>query len=265
MCRTTLCEAHHSAQDLKVLFCLLKDLVNNTNLLFRKDGLFIEQMDPERVTITAVKLLNLKYYQPPTDTDEVAIGVSLVYLYKLIKSASNDMEMRFRVFEDDKDTLEVYLINPTLPASSTHVLIPSMILPKLRTNIPDIDYDFVAEVPIKHLRNAIRDVSTASKHVTIQASTESGNGGASITIKSEGPYGTITRTITPEEPGFFWFEQPGEAVVFRETFFAKYLERFLKTDMDKKIMIHMKAGLPLLITISMPYTGQVVHVIASME
>lgn len=258
--RTISVQASHRIQEWKTLLSLLKDLITDTYLIFKQDGIFIEQVDPERVTITQVKLLNLSFYKFSSNED-IYIGVSIQYLYKLVKSCSDIMTFTLRIYEDDPENMEVYVIHPENRAFSISVAIPSMILPRTKFHVPDIDYKFVLEVPIKRLQKAVRDAAHTSKHVILQALGSDGY----LSVKAQGPNGKLCFTITEEEFGFFWYNRPGPNEMYEESFFHKYLERFLKTELDSKVLLHMQQGCPLQLQVSIPFVGNVTHYIAGME
>lgn len=259
--RQIIAEGRHATGQIKQLLALLKDIVSDVNLDFEPDGVFVRAIDFERITITIIKLLNLSSYYYSSNKPHHTIGVSLSFLHRLLKPSNDSHYVKLRVYEDDPDTLEVSIQDLEQPSSSTMVAVPSMLLTKTRPMIPDIKYDFVVDIPIKRLQRAVRDASIASKHITIQAL---GRDGA-ISVKADGPFGNIVSTITAEEPGLFWMERPESGAVFQEQYFFKYLDRFLKTDIHNKVTLYMKQGSPLLMQVSIPFTGNISYYIASVE
>ena len=81
----------------RILMTALKDILVETNISFRKDGIRIINMDKSHTMLAHLFLGADNFEQYECNEDKIIIGVNMFHLFKLINSIDND------------DTLTIYI------------------------------------------------------------------------------------------------------------------------------------------------------------
>ena len=78
----------------RTLMTALKDILLETNITFKKDGIRIINMDKSHTMLADLFLgaENFEYYE--CKKDKIVIGVNMFHLFKLINSIENDDTLR---------------------------------------------------------------------------------------------------------------------------------------------------------------------------
>ena len=95
------------ASALKSVFEVLKDIINDVNVYFTRNGIHILTLDTARVTLVHMNLAaeNFEEYECATD---VSAGLNMSNVYKLLKSVSSQDTLEITVAgRDYMDILKI--------------------------------------------------------------------------------------------------------------------------------------------------------------
>ena len=215
----------HSAKDLRRLFDVLKDIVTDVNLQFKKETVVITAMDPAKVSILHVvlELDSLDFYDCKQET---TIGVFMPFLYKTIRSASPKDTVELLIYDYNKTAMDIKLSN--VETETTHITtVVSLDLPKESVEIPINYCSNVISIQASDLQKAVREVSHISKEVVIHFDTKTIVN--VLVFKANGPMGKCDIVI--KNPKIVYNQTPELDIKV----YTKYIEKFCKPLLSTQI------------------------------
>lgn len=182
------------ANAIKSLLEVLKEVINDVNIIFDPSGMKIIAFDVARVTLVCVRLFAENFEEYSCDT-ETFIGINVSNIFKLLKSISNndilsistsDENMNIVISNDQKKSTSKFTIKlldlnedileiPELGANMTETLIPSVDFQKIVRDMSNIG----SEIEIQRSGSTIMfscEGDFASKQTIIEQNTDVGNG-----------------------------------------------------------------------------------------
>ena len=78
----------------KSTFEVLKDILNDVNVFFRKDGMYIVTLDTARTSLVDIYLSADNFEEYECDQDEVIAGINISNTFKLLKTITNNDVLR---------------------------------------------------------------------------------------------------------------------------------------------------------------------------
>ena len=173
------------ASAIKSTFEVLKDILNDVNLYFRKDGLYIVTLDTTRTALVDMHLEASNFEEYSCETDIIA-GINISNTFKLLKTITNNDILKMSV-----NTKEYMDIEITSESKKTHTKFQLKLLdineskielPKNElstiTTMPSIDFQRIC----RDMFNVGSDIEIVRKHST-------------ITLKCEGDFANQETTI----------------------------------------------------------------------
>lgn len=235
---STLCTFSHNALQIKAIIDILKDLITDANLCFKKDEVSIVQMDPERVVAVSASINQIFSYQREGDED-LMIGVNMQNLYKILRGVNKNNVLKMEIMENTKNVLKITienLVNETISTTSLY----SLDIPKEQPSIPMFTYDAVLRMPTLDFVKTIKDLSHGSKKITITATRQQYPHLSYLTLSTKGDVYVYTTSISicPSEGGLEWLSFMEDKV--HGQFFSRYIEKFGKPQISKTIELSMK-------------------------
>ena len=240
----------------RILMTALKDILLETNITFKKDGMRIINMDKSH-TILAHLLLpaeNFEFYE--CKQDKSIIGVNMFHLFKLINTIDND------------DTLTLYIENYDYSDGVTSYLgmkfengdIKQCKTQKLRLiepdteelEVPDVTFSSVINLPSSDFQKIIRDLSCISDKLEIKSI------GNELIFKCAGQFATaeIHRVETDGSMKFLVIED--ESKIIQGEFSLKNLGYFIKcTNLCSQIEMYLENDLPLVVKYNVASLGTI--------
>ena len=105
----------------RTLMTALKDILLETNITFKKDGIRIINMDKSHTMLAHLFLgaENFEHYE--CKKEKIVIGVNMFHLFKLINSIDNDDTLTIYIEEDDyydEKSDDEYIPNDIVPLQS---------------------------------------------------------------------------------------------------------------------------------------------------
>ena len=194
----------------RTVFEVLKDIINDVNLIFRPDGILIVTLDTARVTLVHMIMPaeNFEEYSCPR---EYVAGLNVSNTYKLLKSVTNTDTLAMCI--NDQFLLNIRIENTSKKSVTSFdfrlldinddMLSPPAIPMTILTTIPSVDFQRVT-----------RDMFNLATDITIQRTHET------LVLECEGTFASQKTVIECNEPG------PKTSV--GNTFSLKYINMFTR-------------------------------------
>lgn len=175
----------------RTVFEVLKDIINDVNLIFRPDGILIVTLDTARVTLVHMFMPaeNFEEYSCP---HEYVAGLNVSNTYKLLKSVTNTDTLAMCI--NDQFLLNIRIENTTKKSTTSFdfrlldinddMLSPPAIPMTILTTIPSIDFQRVT-----------RDMFNLATDITIHRTKET------LELECEGTFASQKTVIECNETG----------------------------------------------------------------
>jgi len=230
----------------RTLMTALKDILLETNITFKKDGIRIINMDKSHTMLADLFLgaENFEYYE--CKKDKIVIGVNMFHLFKLINSIEND------------DTLIIYIENKDYYDGIVSLLglkfengdIKQCKTQKLRLiepdsdefETPDVHFSSIINIPSADFQKIIRDLSCISERLEIKSV------GNELIFRCEGQFATAEVKREESSGGMEFIEKQDSSKIIQGEFSLKNLGYFIKcTNLCSQIEMYLENDLPLVV------------------
>jgi proliferating cell nuclear antigen len=151
------------ASAVKAVFEVLKDIINDVNVYFTPKGVRILTLDTARVTLVHMTLNaeNFEEYECPQD---IAAGLNMGHVYKLLKSVSGQDTLTLKV--EGRDVMDILIENP-IKKSFTNFKLKLLDINEDILDLPDIQMNVVTTLPSVDFQRITRDMGNLSNEMTI--------------------------------------------------------------------------------------------------
>ena len=230
----------------RTLMTALKDILLETNITFKKDGIRIINMDKSHTMLAHLFLAaeNFEHYE--CNKEKIVIGVNMFHLFKLINSIDND------------DTLTIYIENTDYYDGIVSFLglkfengdIKQCKTQKLRLiepdsdefEEPDVTFSSVINLPSSDFQKIIRDLSCISERLEIKSV------GNELIFRCEGQFATAEVKRAESSGGMEFIEKQDSSKIIQGEFSLKNLGYFIKcTNLCSQIEMYLENDLPLVV------------------
>jgi proliferating cell nuclear antigen len=207
------------ASALKSVFEVLKDIINDVNVYFTARGIHILTLDTARVTLVHMNLgsENFEEYECPED---VAAGLNMANVYKLLKSVSSQDTLEIRVVGRDYMDLK---IENNVKKSATNFRLKLLDINEDIIEFPDISMNVVTTIPAIDFQRITRDMGNLAVEMDIFRD------GQRLILSCQGDFADQTTIVEfPDAP----VKRTGN------TFSLKYINLFTKaTNMCSSVQL----------------------------
>jgi len=151
------------AAALKSVFEVLKDIINDVNVYFTKNGIHILTLDTARVTLVHMNLGadNFEEYDCPSD---ITAGLNMANVYKLLKSVSGQDTLDINII--GRDYMDLLIENP-VKKSSTQFRLKLLDINEDIIEFPDIAMNVVTTLPSIDFQRITRDMGNLAVEMDI--------------------------------------------------------------------------------------------------
>ena len=135
------------ASAIKSTFEVLKDILNDVNIYFKKDGVYIVTLDTARTSLVDM-YLSADNFEEYTCEEEIVAGINVSNTFKLLKSITNSdvlvmsieckEYMKIEIHSEAKKTCTVFSLK-LLDINENQIEVPSM---TMTTITPRLSADF---------------------------------------------------------------------------------------------------------------------------
>ncbi len=197
------------ASSIKTVFEVLKDIINDINIVFDKNGMHLSTLDTAHVTFISMNLPNdnFEVYECPSRT---LAGINLLNTFKILKTITNNDTLSLKI--DHGDTMEILIENEAKKTMSKF----NMKLLDINDEIyeyPTLHMDTHTIIPSTVFQRIIRDMSYLADIVIIRRT------GTTLTFQCEGDFVSQETSIDCTED---------VQDVIEERYSLKYISMFIK-------------------------------------
>ncbi|KAI0136687.1 proliferating cell nuclear antigen [Xylariales sp. AK1849] len=233
------------ASTLKKVVDAIKDLVQDCNFDCNDSGIGLQAMDNSHVALVSM-MLKAESFSPYRCDRNIALGVNLVSLTKVLRAAQSDDILTLKA-EDAPDSLNLLFESSENDRISEYDL-KLMDIDQEHLGIPETEYAATISMPSAEFRRICTDLMAMSESVTIEASKD----GVKFTANGDIGNGSVTlrssQVLEKPELGI----QIGLTEPVALTFSLKYLVNFCKAvALSGQVKICLSNEVPLLVEYGM--------------
>lgn len=152
------------ASAFKAAFEVLKDILNDINIYFDKDGMRILTLDTARVALVDFELQSDNFEEYECEEPVVA-GVNVTNMFKLLKTISNTDTLSMEL--NNRDNIKITIENST-KKSCTKFELKLLDIDEDHIEVPDIPIASVTILPSMDFQRICRDMNNLSTEIEIK-------------------------------------------------------------------------------------------------
>ena len=235
---------------IKVLIEALKEILTDANIEFNKTGMKIVAMDSTKTILVHLKLEAEKFDKYQCD-NKLILGVSMLNLFKLIKTITNNDTLSLFVDDNDTNVLGIIIENSEKNSRTTFKL-NLMDLDEEGIEIPQQEFHSIITMPSNDFQKICRDMSNLSDQIEIKSV------GSQFIFSCEGDFAKQETQFGETADGINYLKKSDEmSEIIQGYYNLKHLVLFTKcTNLCTSLKILMKNNFPLVIVFSVGNLGE---------
>lgn len=240
----------------RTLMTALKDIFVETNIIFKKDGMRIVNMDQSQTILAHLYLKAENFELYDCKEDKIIIGVNMFHLFKLINTVDNDDTLTMYIENNDyadgiTSHLGLKFENGDIKQCKTQRL--RLIEPIAEElNPPDISFTSVINIASSDFQKIIRDLSPLSDRMEIKSLNNE------LIFKCSGSFAEAEIRRIETDGGMEYQSKPNENDIIQGVFSLKNLNYFVKcTNLCNQIEIHLDNDRPLIVKYYVASLGEI--------
>mgnify|MGYP006267764139 CR=1 FL=1 len=179
------------ASAFRTVFEVLKDIINDINLVFRPDGVLVVTLDTARVTLVHM-FMPAENFEEYTCDRECTAGLNVANTYKLLKSVTNTDTLTMSI--DDQYILHMVVENTT-KKSRTSFQFRLLDINDDMLSVPEIDMNVLTTIPSVDFQRITRDMHNLGQDMYIQRTQNT------LELTCEGGFANQKTVLECIEPG----------------------------------------------------------------
>ena len=233
---------------IKILVESLKEILTDANFIIDENGIKLIAMDSTHSVLVYLKLDSDKF-ESFFCKNKIKIGVSMINLYKLIKTITTNDTLTFFIDGNNTNVLGIKIYNEIKNTQTVYKL-NLLDISDEEISIPPAEFDTELTLPSTEFQKIIRDMTN------IGTVTEIKSIGSILEFKCDGDYASQTTTLG-ETQNCLQFKQNREPdYTIQGVFSLKYLSLFTKcTNLCNQIQLYIKNDYPLIIQYTVASLG----------
>ena len=211
------------ASAVKSIFEVLKDILNDVNIYFRPDGVYIVTLDTARTSLVDMYLAADNFEQYSCE-QEVIAGINMSNTFKLLKTITNSDVLQIEI--NSKEYMNIEIISES-KKTNTQFQLKLLDINESRIEVPSVTMTSVTTLPSADFQRLCRDMSNIGQDIEI---TRVGN---ELRLRCEGDFANQETSI----------ETPEESPEITGLYSLRYLNIFTKaTSMCASVQIMQEEG-----------------------
>ena len=235
---------------IRILIEALKDILNDTNIMFDETGMKIIAMDNTHTVMVHVKL-NAENFEEYTCKKKLVVGVNMLNFFKLIKSLSNNGTLTLFIEEDNINILGIK-IEDSEKNTITSYGMKLMDIDEENFRIPNAKFDYIISMPSNDFQRTIRSMSELSDLIEINSI------GQKIIMKCIGDFANQETIMGEVANGLKFLQSSEENDIVSGIFSLKHLLMFTRcSNISHNIELYLKNDYPLVIRYAIANLGDI--------
>ena len=212
------------ASAFKSTFEVLKDILNDVNIYFKPDGMYVVTLDTARTSLVDMFLSADNFEEYQCDQDEIIAGINISNTFKLLKTITNNDVLKIEI--NSKEYMNIEITSESKKTSSTFQL-KLLDINESRIEVPEIEMSTITTLPSADFQRLCRDMSNIGTDIEIKRI------GKEIRFNCQGDFANQETSI----------ETTDESQEISGLYSLKYLNIFTKaTSMCASVQIIQETG-----------------------
>ena len=212
------------ASAFKSTFEVLKDILNDVNIYFRPQGMYIVTLDTARTSLIDMFLAADNFEEYRCEQEEVIAGINISNTFKLLKTITNNDVLTIEI--NSKEYMD-FEITSEAKKTSTKFQLKLLDINESRIEIPDVNMTSVTILPSADFQRLCRDMSNIGTDIEITRVRNE------LRLRCEGDFANQETSI----------ECPEESPEITGLYSLRYLNIFTKaTSMCSSVQIMQEEG-----------------------
>ena len=132
------------ASAFKSTFEVLKDILNDVNIYFRPDGMYVVTLDTARTSLIDMYLSADNFEEYHCDQEEIIAGINISNTFKLLKTITNNDVLKMAI--NSKEYMDIEIISETKKTNSKFQL-KLLDINESRIEVPDVEMTTITTLP----------------------------------------------------------------------------------------------------------------------
>ena len=212
------------ASAFKSTFEVLKDILNDVNIYFRPQGMYIVTLDTARTSLIDMFLAADNFEEYSCEHEEIIAGINISNTFKLLKTITNNDVLTIEI--NSKECMDIEITSEA-KKTSTKFQLKLLDINESRIEVPDVTMTSVTTLPSADFQRLCRDMSNIGTDIQITRV------GKELRLKCEGDFANQETSI----------ECPEESQEITGLYSLRYLNIFTKaTSMCSTVQIMQEDG-----------------------
>ena len=212
------------ASALKSTFEVLKDILNDVNIYFRPQGMYIVTLDTARTSLIDMFLAADNFEEYSCEQEEIIAGINISNTFKLLKTITNNDVLTIEI--NSKEYMDIEITSEA-KKTSTKFQLKLLDINESRIEVPDVNMTSVTILPSADFQRLCRDMSNIGTEIEITRV------GKELRLRCEGDFANQETAI----------ECPEESPEITGLYSLRYLNIFTKaTSMCSSVQIMQEEG-----------------------
>jgi proliferating cell nuclear antigen len=213
------------ASAIKSTFEVLKDILNDVNIYFRPQGMYIVTLDTARTSLIDMFLAADNFEEYQCDQDEIIAGINISNTFKLLKTITNNDVLKIEI--NSKEYMDIEITSES-KKTSTKFQLKLLDINESRIEVPDVIMTSNTILPSTDFQRLCRDMSNIGNEIEITRT------GTELRLRCEGDFANQETSIEcPED----------SSREIKGLYSLKYLNIFTKaTSMCSSVQIMQEEG-----------------------
>ena len=241
---------------MRTLMTALKDILLETNISFRPDGMRIINMDKSHTILAHLFLRAENFEVYDCKEEKIIIGVNMFHLFKLINSIDNNDTLTLYIEKDDYNDgiishLGLKFENGEIKQCKTQKL--RLIEPEVEElAVPDVKFSSIINLPAIDFQKIIRDLGPISDKLEIKSVADE------LIFKCSGSFASVEIRRSQADGSMEFQLKPDDSKIIQGEFSLKNLGYFIKcTNLCSQIEIFLENDLPLVVKYHVASLGEI--------
>jgi len=128
----------------KSTFEVLKDILNDVNVYFRRDGMYIVTLDTARTSLVDIFLSADNFEEYKCEQEEVIAGINISNTFKLLKTITNNDVLQIDI--NCKEYMNISISSDT-KKTNTKFQLKLLDINESRIEVPEVEMTTVTTLP----------------------------------------------------------------------------------------------------------------------
>ena len=153
------------ASAFKSTFEVLKDILNDVNIYFRPQGMYIVTLDTARTSLIDIFLAADNFEEYECTQEEIIAGINISNTFKLLKTITNNDVLKIEI--NSKEYMDIE-ISSEAKKTNTKFQLKLLDINENHIEVPDIDMTTITTLPSVDFQRLCRDMSNIGTDIEIR-------------------------------------------------------------------------------------------------